>query len=148
MELEEIQTEWAKDGPIIPTLDNISNQSLRTYELHHKYWKMLTAERHFLRKVEFIFKNTQVLLDEHFSGALTKAEMEQAGLEPCPRKPKTALDKRNMIETHDLYIKWALVVGAQQDKIDFLQDIIKSIHNRGFAIKNWIEVEKFKNGGH
>ena len=148
MDLETIQNEWLKDGPIQPTLEHISNQSIRVFELHHKYWKMLSAERQLLRKLEFDFKKVQILLDDWVDGTLTNQEIKEYGLESLPKATRTALDKRNLIETHAYSVKAALALGEQKEKVEFLQDIIKSIHNRGFQIKNWIEVERFKNGGH
>lgn len=44
-------------------------------------------------------------------------------------------------------INMCLKIGIQNEKIDFLDSIIKSLVARGFNIKNALEWEKFKVGG-
>jgi hypothetical protein len=39
-----------------------------------------------------------------------------------------------------------LKIAVQQEKVDVLESIIKSIKDRGFQIKNAIEWERFKVG--
>jgi hypothetical protein len=50
------------------------------------------------------------------------------------------------IEADEDIIKLSLKIGVQQEKIDFLESIIKTIINRGYNIKSAIEFIKFTNG--
>jgi hypothetical protein len=50
------------------------------------------------------------------------------------------------IEADQDIIKTNLRIAMQQEKVDSLESIIRSINNRGFLIKNAIEYEKFKVG--
>jgi hypothetical protein len=44
-------------------------------------------------------------------------------------------------------IELSLKIGMQQEKVDFLADIIKTLHSRGYAIKNAIDFYRFQQGG-
>jgi len=44
-------------------------------------------------------------------------------------------------------IKINLKISVQQEKVDTLEAIIKSISNRGYLIKSAIDFERFKVGG-
>jgi len=50
------------------------------------------------------------------------------------------------IEADQDIINLNLKIAMQQEKVDVLESIIKSIKDRGFQIKNAIEFEKFKVG--
>jgi hypothetical protein len=44
-------------------------------------------------------------------------------------------------------INMSLKIGLQQEKVELLESIIKSLTNRGFQIKSAIEWTKFTMGG-
>jgi hypothetical protein len=50
------------------------------------------------------------------------------------------------IEADQDIIKLNLRIAMQQEKVDALESIIRSINNRGFLIKNAIEFAKFQVG--
>jgi hypothetical protein len=43
-------------------------------------------------------------------------------------------------------IKLSLKIGLQQEKIEFLVSIIKSLTNRGYNLKSAVDWQKFING--
>jgi radical SAM superfamily enzyme len=43
-------------------------------------------------------------------------------------------------------IKVNLQLGVQEEKVEVLDSIIKTIGNRGFQLKNYIDWKKFENG--
>ena len=55
-------------------------------------------------------------------------------------------DVNNYIEADQEVINMSLRIGVQQEKIELLESIIKSLTGRGFNIKAAIEWEKFKVG--
>ena len=52
----------------------------------------------------------------------------------------------NYIDADPDIVKASLKLGLLQEKIQFLEDIIKSLVNRGFQIKSAIDWERFKVG--
>jgi hypothetical protein len=44
-------------------------------------------------------------------------------------------------------IDLSLKIGMQQEKVDFLESIIKSFQTRGYTIKNAIDFMRFSMGG-
>ena len=44
-------------------------------------------------------------------------------------------------------IELSLKIGMQQEKVDALEAIIKSLSNRGYWLRNALEWQKFINGG-
>jgi hypothetical protein len=52
----------------------------------------------------------------------------------------------NYIETDDDYIKIKQNIVVQQEKINYLDSIIKQLNNRGFQIKNALDWLKFSHG--
>jgi len=51
------------------------------------------------------------------------------------------------IESDDMFIDITLELAMQQEKVDYLESIIKSLNNRGFQIKSAIDWNKFVTGG-
>jgi hypothetical protein len=50
------------------------------------------------------------------------------------------------MDADDDIIKMNLKIGYQQEKVEFLESIIKSLVNRGFQIKAAIEWQRFTMG--
>jgi N6-adenosine-specific RNA methylase IME4 len=51
------------------------------------------------------------------------------------------------IESDDLFIESTIKVAMQEEKVSYLDSIIKSLNNRGFQIKSAIDWAKFTSGG-
>jgi len=50
------------------------------------------------------------------------------------------------IESDDMMIEAILKTSLQQEKVDYLEAILRQINNRGFQIKNAIDWNKFISG--
>ena len=143
MKLEDIYEEWKKDSDIDKT--ELGDEALKIPKLHHKYYQMFTHERLLLRKYEADFKNLK----------LSKYEFYTMGPTDESRDKGWQLPARGMILKSDLpmymeadkdIIDMSLRIGMQQEKIELLESIIKSLVNRGFQIKSAIEWTKFTMG--
>lgn len=143
MKLEEIHAEWAKDSKINPT--DLANESLNTPKLHGKYLQILSGERLKLKKLKEERKALILSKTEYFMGRLDKEELEQRGWEPF-RLKLLKQDVPSYLEADRDMIRLNLTIGMQEEKVDVLADIIKTIGNRGFQIKNYIDWKKFENG--
>jgi len=82
---------------------------------------------------------------EYYAGELAEEDLNEQGWEPFPKRVLKA-DVPRYIEADKDIIHTTLKIAQQQEKVDFCADIIKSLRDRGFLIKNAIEWRKFTNG--
>lgn len=143
MKIEEIFNEWERDSSFDRT--ELGDESLRTPKLHHKYFKFFSNERLILRKLEADYKSLYKDKYEYYTGILDEVTLRQNGWEPFQLKILKT-DVSTYMDADDDIIKISLRIGMQKEKIDALESIIRTITNRGFAIKNAIDWEKFKTG--
>jgi hypothetical protein len=106
---------------------------------------MLVQERLILKKHKFKYKKMYKEKWEYFLGFMSQEQLEEKGWDPIPLKIiKQDVDK--YIEADDQVSAMQLLVEYQEEKIEALESIIKTINNRGFQIKNYIDWERFKTG--
>jgi hypothetical protein len=144
MNIEEIIQLWQKDAEIDKT--ELGDESLKIPKLHHKYYQILITERLLLRKLESDMKQLK----------LNKYEFYKDGHNDETREKGWILPSKGMILKSDIpmyidgdkdIVNLSLKIGLQQEKIEFLDSIIRSIMNRGYIIKNSIEWARFTMGG-
>lgn len=144
MKIEDIFDLWSEDSNIDST--DISRASLDIPKLHFKYYKIYSEERLLLRKYIEEKKQLVLLKSEYYKGELPQDELQENGWEPfMKRLLKT--DIPQYIDADSDIIKLNLKIAMQQEKVDILESIIKTISNRTFQIKNFIDYERFKVGG-
>jgi Recombination, repair and ssDNA binding protein UvsY len=143
MKLEEIQAAWERDSQLDRT--ELGEESLRIPQLHSKYYKMYSAERLLMRKLEGEFKQFYKDKMEYYCGTIDDQTLDHYGWEPNPLKILRT-DLSIYLEGDKELCEAALKVDYQKEKVDFIESIIKSLPNRGFQIKSAIEWEKFKMG--
>jgi len=142
MKLEEIYEQWKIDSEIDKT--ELGEEAIKIPKLHHKYYQVYTSEKLLLRKYEADMKHLK----------LSKYEFYTMG--PNEETPKHwKLPARGMILKQEMpmymegdqdIIDLSLKIGLQQEKVDLLESIIKSLTNRGFNIKASIDWYKFTMG--
>lgn len=144
MKFEDIFAAWEKDSTIDRT--ELADESLKIPKLHHKYYSMFVAERATLRKLEADMKKLK--LDKH--------EFFTLGPNEETRDKGWRLPARGMILKADLplymegdqdIIDLSLKIGMQQEKVEFLESILKTFQTRGYIIKSAIDFTKFTMGG-
>jgi hypothetical protein len=123
----------------------LGNEALNIPKLHHKYFKIFTNERLVLRKYEAELKQLKLAKNEFFTMGPTE-ETHAKGWRLPPQGKIIRSDVNNYIEADQEVIDMSLRIGVQQEKIELLESIIKSLTGRGFNIKAAIEWEKFKVG--
>lgn len=143
MTLDEIHSHWEKDSKI--NRGDISEQSIRVPELHHKYMKMLTPESLLLRKLKQEYKSLYKVKWEYYLGLLDYDTMKELGWEPISLK----ILKQDV----DIYLDSdkdlqaiSTKIAIQEEKSSALESIIKMISTRNYTIKNYIDFEKFQVG--
>ena len=143
MNFDEIVGEWSKDCKIDET--ELSSESLKIPYLHSKYLKMLLKERSSLIKLNADYKKTKRKLLEYYLGEMDREELDEFGRDQIYKKIlKNEVD--TYIDSDDMMIEATLKMSFQQEKVDYLESVLKNIANRGFQIKNAIDWERFTGG--
>lgn len=143
MKIEEILDNWKADVVIDRT--ELGDEALKIPKLHHKYYQLLVNERLILRKLETELK--QLKLDKY--EFLTQGPNEETKDRGWRLPPKGMILKGDLpmyLDADPDIINLSLRIGVQQEKIELLDSIIKSIMNRNFNIKNAIDWQKFTMG--
>jgi len=143
MKLDEIMEMWSEDCQVNRL--ELGEESLKLPKLHSKYLRIFTEERLLLRKLEGERKELILLKHDYYRGVMPEEDLKSNGWEPF-RLNVLKSDIPMYIEADQDNIKLNLRIAMQQEKVDALESIIRSINNRGYLIKNAIEFEKFKVG--
>ena len=143
MTLDEIMEMWSKDCDIDRT--ELAEESLRIPQLHSKYYKMYPQERLRLKKLESEFKVLKLEKHEFYTQGPSQ-ESRDRGWELPARGLILKADVPMYMEADPHLIELSLKVGYQQEKVEYLESAIKSLLNRGYAIKNAIDWHRFTNG--
>ena len=143
MKLEDIQELWHRDSEIDYT--ELGTESIRIPQIHDKYLKIFTDERIRLKGVEFELSKLVRTKTEYYSGKMSQEELERHGWEQyLGRLLKNEI--ANYIESDDDVIKLKQQLVVLQEKVNYLDSVIKMINNRGFQIKNALDWLKFSHG--
>ena len=143
MKADELIIEWERDSDIDKT--ELGKESLRIPQLHSKYLKELFLAKSTLTKLNGDFKKLYKLKHQYYLGILSQEELEEHGWTPQPLKILKAdipiyLESDNDLQTIQQRIQ------LTEDKLEIIENIIRTLNNRGYLLKNAIEWEKFKMG--
>ncbi len=144
MTLDEIFEQWGIDSRIDPI--RLGDASLEVPKLHNKYWRMLSQERMLLKKYQADLAQLMVNKKAWLNGELTSDELKKFGWNIQLKKMLKSEQDEFLKGDQDI-IQMNLKMALQQEKIEVLTDIIKSLHNRSFAISNAIKWAQFQSGG-
>lgn len=143
MKLEEIELLWEQDSKIDRT--ELDSESLKIPTLHSKYYKIYLREKVQLKAEEQEYKQFFKLKHEYYTGKLSQEDLEQYGWEPFQFVLKN--DIQVYIDADKQISERLLKLQVQREKVDLLQEIIKTLNGRGFLIKNAIDFIRFSSGG-
>jgi hypothetical protein len=143
MNIDEIFSLWNDDSKI-NTLE-VGQEALNIPLLHNKYITIFTQERMILLKLDSEYKQLYKNMHEYYSGSLDTDTQKELGLSPNPKLILKA-DISMHMDADDRMIAKSLRIGIQKEKIQLLDSILKTIANRGFQIKSYIDYQKFMNG--
>ena len=143
MKLEEIQNLWDNDSQIDRT--ELGDESLRIVKLHAKYFKIFSQERLLLRKMESDLKELYRDKYEWYNGNISQELLKERGWEPNPLKILRT-DVAMYISADQDMRTASLRTEMQNEKVLFLESIIKSLSTLGYNIKSAIEWSRFQNG--
>ncbi len=143
MKLEEIHDLWESDSKIDKT--ELAGESLKIPQLHHKYYKMYSNERLVLKKLNAEYKQLKLAKFEFFTQGPNE-ETDEKGWELPAAGRVLKADVQNYIEADKDIINLSLKIGLQEEKVEILESIIRTLNNRGYNIHTALEFIKFTNG--
>lgn len=143
MKIDDILTEWETDSKIDRT--ELGDAASDVPKLHHKYYSILVKEKLLLRQQESELKKLKLDKYEFFTQGPNE-ETRDKGWKLPPKGMILKADIPMYMDADEDIIKQSLKIGYQQEKIELLESIIKTIINRGFLIKSAIDWQKFTMG--
>lgn len=142
MKLEEIEALWEQDSKIDRT--DLDNESLKIPLLHSKYYKIYLREKIQLKAEEQTYKQFYKLKHEYYTGKLSQEDLNEYGWEPFQFVLKN--DLQVYIDSDKDISDKLLKLQVQREKVELLENIIKTLNGRGFLIKNAIDFIRFTSG--
>lgn len=143
MNLEDIQKQWEKDCSI--DRSELGNESLRIPDLHNKYYKMFMEERSTLREWERALAVFMKLKHQYYLGILPEEDMKRHNWTPNALKILRQ-DLPLYLESDKELLEAKKKIAALNDKVEYLEAIIKSFANRGYHIKTALDWQRFITG--
>ena len=141
MNLEQIQEMWEKDSQIDP--DNLHDESLKIPQLHAKYYILYNTITLLREKARETHSKVKLERYNYYTG---KAEPEVYEQEPFPYKVREKDAIQRHMDADEKLNKVDLRIRYYDIMLKFLEEIIKTISNRTYQIKNAIEWHRFQAG--
>ena len=144
MKIENIIGMWQEDVKIDET--ELSRESLNIPLLHGKYLKHFSDERLKLRALKMKHKQLSTRLSDYYRGDLNNPEdLAELGREPYEFK-RLKQEVSHYVESDSEMVQLNTKIAYQQEMVDILEEIIKSINTRGYVIKNSLDFLRFTSG--
>ena len=141
MDLDKIQEMWQKDSVIDP--DNLHDESLKIPQLHSKYYTVYNTISLLREKARDNYKRIKLERYNFYTG---KAPAEAYVEEPFPYKVRGKDAIQRYLDADEKLTNIDLKIRYYDVQLKFLEEVIKTIANRTFQIKNAIEWQKFQAG--
>ena len=143
MKFEEIQKLWTSDCNIDET--ELAQESVKIPQLHNKYLILYSNEKLRLKTQRFEHSKLVKLKKEYFGGRMSQEELEAVDWEPFQYKLLKA-DVEQYVDADDNVIESKKILALQEEKVDYLEAIVKGLSTRGYLIKNAIDWKRFTEG--
>ena len=141
MNLDDIQKMWTRDSEI--DRDDLANESLKTSQLHAKYYEVYNTTLLLREKAKETYDRVYLDRYNYYTG---KADPEVYEKEPFPYKVRAKEALNRYMSADERVSKTDLKIRYYDTMLKYLEEIIKSISNRNYAIKNAIDWMKFQAG--
>lgn len=140
MKYEEIHSMWSIDSEIDKT--EISRESVKIPKLHHKYYGILVQERIILRQLESSMKTLKLEKYEFLTQGHNEETRQKGWVIPAKGLILKA-DIPMYMEADPDIINLSLKIGIQQEKVEYIESIMKTITNRSYILRTILDFEKF-----
>jgi hypothetical protein len=144
MTLDEILKLWSEDSTVDKT--ELGEESLKTISLHSKYISLYKKEKLVFIKLKKEYAKLYLEKFEFYTQGPSK-ETKDLGWE---MPAIGAIIKTNLpiyIDADKELVDANLRIAMAQEKVDLLQDIVKEVQNRRWAIRAAIDWNKWISGG-
>ena len=141
MTLSEIQQRVKRDLKINDM--ELDIEALRIPSLHSKYLQLLTEHSLLLKKTRAEYAVLRRDMWIHFAGMAGDNHYKK---NPFPIELKTKAEVDTFIDADEESKELKGKVDYYETVVEYLQEVVKSISNRSFQIKNAIEWRKFEAG--
>ena len=132
---------WEKDSQIDP--DNLHNESLKIPQLHSKYYTIYNTITLLREKTRETYNKVKLERHNYYTG---KAPAEVYAEDPFPYKVRDKEALNRYLEADSKLNNVDLKIRYYDVMLKFLEEIIKTISNRTYQIKNAIEWHRFQAG--
>ena len=143
MKLEEIQELWNRDREI--DITELATESIRIPKIHEQYLKIYVEEKIKLRKLQLNLAKISKMKSDYYSGRMSQEELDRLEWQPFLVKVLKS-EVNSYIESDDDIIKLKETIALMEEKINYIDSVIRMINNRGFQIKSAIDWIKYKDG--
>lgn len=143
MKFDQIQHEWEKDSKIDKT--ELGDESIKIPQLHSKYFKIYSEEKGRFTGLQHEYHKLYRLKYEYFAGTISEEKLSEKGWDPQPLKI-IRQDIPMYLNSDDDIVLIKQKIELQEQKLEYLESIIKSLSNRGFQIKTAVDWIKFTQG--
>lgn len=143
MTLETLKSEIQKDSLIDST--ELAKEALRTPTIHAKYLAIHADLKVSYQKLQNAFAIMRLRKWKIYSGKASKEELIEWAEEPFELDVlKTALDK--FMDADPTLLKIKTDISDAEVKVKMVEDFLKVLSNRNYAIKSAIDWNKLING--
>jgi hypothetical protein len=143
LKLEEIQELWNRDREI--DISELATESIRIPQIHDKYLKIYVDEKIKLRKLQLNLAKISKIKSDYYSGRMSQEELDRLEWQPFLVKVLKG-EVNSYVESDDDIIKLKETIALMEEKINYIDSVIRMINNRGFQIKSAIDWIKYKDG--
>ena len=141
MNLEQIQEMWERDSQIDP--DNLHDESLKIPQLHSKYYTLYNTITLLKEKARETYNRVRLERYNYYTG---KAPAEVYEEEPFPYKVRDKEAIQRHMDADEKLNRVDMKIRYYDTELKFLEEIIKTVSNRTFQIKNAIDWQRFQAG--
>ena len=131
MKLEEIQELWNRDREI--DITELATESIRIPQIHDKYLKIYVDEKIKLRKLQLNLAKISKMKSDYYSGRMSQEELDRLEWQPFLVKVLKG-EVNSYVESDDDIIKLKETIALMEEKINYIDSVIRMINNRGFQI--------------
>lgn len=143
MRIEEYIDVWQTDSKIDGT--ELGTESIKIPSIHSKWLRFLTKERQKLKSLHIKKQQLSRQLSDYYAGDLNNPDdLKVIAREPFMKKVLRS-DLPSYIDADTSMIDLNLKIVYQQEVVDVLDEILKSINNRNWIIRNAVEWHKLTN---
>lgn len=144
MKIEDIMEQWAKDSVIDKT--ELGDAALNITRLHEKYLRIYTGEKLVHNKLTKDYRLLWKDKYEFYTQGPSKETQEKGWVMPAKGKIIKQEIEIYMESDPDLS-EIELKLELYKSKLEYLESVLKIIHNMNFKIRAAIDWQKFVMGG-